>query len=254
MPNQTKTPTAPTNAASNPGPTRLMITGANRGIGLEMARQSAARGDEVIACCRTPMEAADLMALAKAQDRVTVLGLDVRIERDMKPIAAGLGRPIDLLVCNAGVLNGRGGVSDPAQDSRAVEDALMTNVAGVFFTVRHFLTHLQAGAATRSGAPGRIAIISSQMGSSTRSGDSAIIYRASKAAATNLARSLAVELAEQNIAVGAYHPGWVQTDMGGTAAAITPTDSAVGLLSRFDALTMDSTGVFEDYAGEALPF
>jgi len=235
-------------------PRRIMITGANRGIGLEMARQSAAMGDEVIACCRTPMEAADLMALARSHDNVSVLGLDVRIERDMKPIAAGMNRALDVLVCNAGVLIGRGGVEDLEQDSRAVEDALMTNVAGVFFTVRHFLTHLRAGAATRADAAGKIAIISSQMGSSTRAGANATMYRASKAAATNLARSFSVELADANIAVGAYHPGWVQTDMGGAEAAVTPKDSATGLLAQIAALDMETTGLFVDYRGETIPF
>ena len=68
---------------------RVMITGANRGIGLELTRQSAAMGDEVIACCRTLMEATALMALARETDRISILGLDVRIERDMKPIAVG---------------------------------------------------------------------------------------------------------------------------------------------------------------------
>lgn len=239
---------------SAPSQRRVMITGANRGIGLEMAAQSAAMGDQVIACCRTPMEASDLMALARANDNVTVLGLDVRIERDMKPIAAGLNRGLDLLVCNAGVLIGRGGVEDLDQDARAVEDALMTNVAGVFFTARHFLPHLRAGAKDRADAPGKLAIISSQMGSSTRAGSNAIMYRASKAAATNLARSLSMELARENIAVGAYHPGWVQTDMGGVEAAITAKESATGLLDRFAHLGMATTGVFEDYRGEALPF
>ena len=234
--------------------TRIMITGANRGIGLEMARQAAARGDEVIAACRSPMEAADLIDLAKTNDNVTLLGLDVRIERDMKPIAAGLNRPIDILVCNAGVLIGRGGLLDPEQDSRAIEDALMTNVGGVYFTARHFLRHVQDGASSRNGAPGKICVISSQMGSSTRSGGNAIMYRASKAAATNLARTIAVELESENIAVGAYHPGWVQTDMGGMEAAVTPPDSAACLLQRFDALDMATTGVFEDYTGEAMPF
>ena len=65
---------------------------------------------------------------------------------------------------------------------------------------------------------------------------------------------MAVELAPENIAVGAYHPGWVQTDMGGKEAAVTPPDSAAGLLQRFDALNMDGTGVFEDYQGAAIPF
>ena len=234
--------------------TRIMITGANRGIGLQMTKQAAERGDEVIAACRAPLEAAELTALAKEHENVTVLGLDVTVERDVKSVAKGMSRPIDLLICNAGVLIGRGGLTDPAQDSQAVEAALMTNVAGVFFTARHFLANVKAGASERGGNPGKICILSSQMGSSERSGSSAIMYRASKAAATNLARSMAVELEVDNIAVGAYHPGWVRTDMGGSGAAIDPSESAAGLLSRFAALSMASTGIFEDYKGDSIPF
>ena len=80
------------------------------------------------------------------------------------------------------------------------------------------------------------------------------IYRATKAAATNLARSMALELADDGIAVGAYHPGWVQTDMGGAEAAITVEESAEGLLQRFAALGPATSGVFETYQGEEIPF
>ena len=131
----------------------------------------------------------------------------------------------------------------------------MTNIAGVFFTARHFLANLKDGAADRdAGIIPRIAVMSSQMGSSERAGTSAPIYRATKAAATNLARSMALELAEDGLAVGAYHPGWVQTDMGGANATITAGSSAAGLLQRFDALSMATSGVFETYEGETLPF
>ncbi len=194
------------------------------------------------------------MRLARDTEKITVVTLGVRVEHDIKLIASGLVRSLDLLVCNAGVLIGRGGVQAPEQDSRAIEDTLLTNVGGVFFTVRHFLPHLLAGTEQRGNVPGRLAIISSQMGSSARAGSGAIMYRASKAAATNLARSLAVDLASQNIAVGAYHPGWVQTEMGGREASVTPRDSAAGLLQRFAALDMASSGIFEDYAGAAIPF
>ena len=226
----------------------IMITGASRGIGLEMTRQAAARGDKVIACCRDAMQATDLIAAAKQNADITVLGLDVCAETDMNNIAAGMTRAIDILVCNAGVLNSYGGMLDPKHDHVGIENVLMTNVAGVFFTARAFLPHV------KKETPGKIAVISSIMGSNRQSHSNAPIYRASKAAATNLARSMAVELEPDGIAVGAYHPGWVRTDMGGKEASISPEQSALGLLARFDALSLATTGVFENYKGDEMPF
>ena len=241
----------------------IMITGANRGIGFEMTKQAAARGDTIIACARNVMEAPALVALARDNPAITLLGLDVTAEGDMKQIAAGMHRKVDLLVCNAGVLDSYGGLDDPARNSRAIETVLMTNIAGVYFTVRAFLPHLLMAAETETTDSdttkadvmiGRIAIISSIMGSQTLSAANAPIYRASKAAATNLARSFAVELAPRGIAVGAYHPGWVRTDMGGPNADVAPADSAAGLLQRFDFLSLETTGIYETYDGTALPF
>jgi NAD(P)-dependent dehydrogenase (short-subunit alcohol dehydrogenase family) len=175
----------------------------------------------------------------------------------MKQIAAGMTRKIDILVCNAGVLNGYGGLEDPAHHSRAIESVLMTNIAGVFFTTRSFLPHLLEpadGDNHPSGMTGKIAVISSIMGSQERASSNAPIYRASKAGATNIARTLAAELAPRGVAVGAYHPGWVRTDMGGGAADVAAADSAAGLLARFDTLDLATTGIYESYRGEPLPF
>jgi NAD(P)-dependent dehydrogenase (short-subunit alcohol dehydrogenase family) len=235
---------------------RILITGANRGIGLEMTRRALARGDVVSAACRTPDRAAALDELAAAHGgALTIIGLEARSEASVQAAAAALAAPLDLVVANAGTMNARGGLTDPGHTEENIADSLMTNIAGVFFTARHFLAHLKAGADTRAaGIIPRIAVMSSQMGSSERAGTSAPIYRATKAAATNLARSMALELADDGIAVGAWHPGWVQTDMGGAGAAITAEVSAAGLLQRFDALTMATSGVFETYEGEPLPF
>jgi NAD(P)-dependent dehydrogenase (short-subunit alcohol dehydrogenase family) len=241
-------------------PLHILITGANRGIGLEMTRQAAQRGDRVIAACRHPDDAADLQKLA-AEDglQIDIIGMDVAddsaVAAAASQIASTITGALDLVVANAGQMNARGGLQDPGHTQDNIAASLMTNVAGVFFTARHFVPHLRA-AASNGGTNNvaKLAVISSQMGSSTRAGISAPIYRASKAAATNLARSLSMELAADNIAVGAWHPGWVQTDMGGSEAAITPQTSAAGLLSRFDALSMQTTGVFEDYAGTPHPF
>ena len=92
------------------------------------------------------------------------------------------------------------------------------------------------------------------MGSSERAGGTSYLYRASKAGATNVARNLAAELQGRGVAVGAYHPGWVQTDMGGQSAPVSLADSVAGLLARFDALSLATTGVFEDFRGDPIPF
>ena len=226
----------------------FLITGANRGIGFEMTRQAAAKGDCVIACTRNAAESSDLVDLARQHDDITVLGFDVCAETDMKHIANGIKRPIDILVCNAGVLNSYGGLQDPDHDTASIANVLMTNIAGVFFSARSFLPHILEG------KPGKIAIISSKMGSQELADSNAPIYRASKAAANNLARTMAAELAPLGIAVGAFHPGWVRTDMGGSQANISPKDSALGLLNRFDALSLATTGIYEDYQGNRLPY
>jgi NAD(P)-dependent dehydrogenase (short-subunit alcohol dehydrogenase family) len=235
----------------------FLITGANRGIGLEMTRQAAMNGDQVLACARNIKEASNLVTLNKENESITLISLDVTAENSLKQIAADIKCKIDILVCNAGVLNGYGGLEDDAHHSQTIEAVLMTNIAGVFFTARSFLPHLvekNDKSEGQSGTYGKIAVISSIMGSQERAGSNAPIYRASKAAATNLARCLAIELAPRGIAVGAYHPGWVRTDMGGPSATVSPQESAAGLLARFDKLNITNTGIYESYSGEKLPF
>ena len=229
-------------------PRTTLITGANRGIGLALARLAAERGDRVLAAARRPGEAVALQDLARGHDNVTVLNFDVTDPEEMAAAAALEDDPVHLLVCNAGQYVARGGINDPEYTYDAWHTVLMTNVAGVFFTIRAFLPRLEAAAAPR------IAVVSSIMASMERAPGGSYIYRASKAAATNLARNLAVDLKPRGIAVGAYHPGWVRTDMGGSRATVEAADSAKGLMKRFEALSLDTTGVFEDYRGEAIPF
>lgn len=217
------------------------IVGASRGIGREMVRQAKARGDRVIASVRTGAAAVELEPMV---DKVVTF--DVTDEDMMRAAAGSLG-PVDLLVCNAGVYRGRGAMDAPDSGLDAWSDVLLTNVAGPFMAVRAFLGNVVE-------ARGKIAIISSKMGSSAGAPGNGYLYRASKAAATNVACNLAAELKPKGVAVGSYHPGWVRTDMGGDAADISAQESASGLLARFDVLSMATTGVFEDYAGEAIPF
>jgi NAD(P)-dependent dehydrogenase (short-subunit alcohol dehydrogenase family) len=223
----------------------VLITGAGRGIGLELARLYADRGDTVIGTVRSPEKAAALTALGAG---VTVLPLDVTDEASHATLARTLaGRPIDILIANAGILGARGGLDDPTNTAALWTAHMATNVMGVFFTARTLAANVAA-------AKGRIAIISSRMGSSAAAGGNTYAYRASKAAAANLAANLAAELKPKGVAVAAYHPGWVRTDMGGPSAAIDPVTSARGLVTRIDALSLATTAAFEDYAGTPIAY
>lgn len=230
----------------------LLVTGANRGIGLKMTEGALARGAaRVIATARAPEQADALNALARLTGKIEVVAADVAAPGGLDALERGLqGRSVDVLIANAGVLNAYGGLSDDAHTLDAWREVLMTNVYGPYATVKAVLPALK-----RSASP-RIAILASIMGSSTFAIEkgNAYPYRTSKAAAVNLARNLAAELKADGIAVGAYHPGWVRTEMGGPNADIDPHTSAEGLLDRFAALTMERTGVFEDYAGAPIPF
>jgi NAD(P)-dependent dehydrogenase (short-subunit alcohol dehydrogenase family) len=223
----------------------ILITGANRGIGLAMTRLALSRGHSVIATARNPDAATDLNALSGS---VTIRALDVTDETSLNAFAAATPEAIDLAILNAGMLNGRGGLDDDANTAEFWQDVLMTNIAGPFLTARTILPNLLRGQTPK------IAIISSQMGSSATAKGWAYSYRASKAGANNVAVNLAAELAPKGIAVGTYHPGWVRTDMGGDGADISPEESATGLLDRFDVLSLDTTGVFEGYDGRPLIF
>lgn len=192
---------------------------------------------------RTPERAAPLPS------EMEVCRLEVTKSDSIARLAQALeGQPIDLLVCNAGVFPGRGGLREANCSELDWFAGLMTNVAGPYFVVRDLLPNL------RLSRQPRIAIIASDMGSNQNAAGGSYIYRSSKAGAINLARNLAVELAPIGIAVGAYHPGWVRTDMGTEAAPVDPNHSAAGLLERFAELNMETTGVFEDYLGNPVPF
>ncbi len=210
----------------------IVITGANRGIGKTLADQYRAAGHSVT---RT------------ARDGSADMVLDVTDPAQHTAMAEQLqDQPIDLLICNAGVYLDKGHDID-GYPAEMWAQSFATNVTGVFLTVQSLLPNLRAG-------QGRIAILSSQMASHTRAPGGSYIYRASKAAVLNLGRNLATDLQADGIAVGIYHPGWVQTDMGGTAADITVDQAAEGLMQRFDSLSLESTGCFETWDGLAHPY
>lgn len=212
----------------------IVITGASRGIGAGLADHYRAQGMNVMGTSRSAM--GDIT-------------LDVTLPSSHTEMAAALGdKPVELLVCNAGVFLDRGDDLETGFGANLWAQSFATNVTGVFLSIQALLPHLR-----RAGNP-RIAIISSQMGSSERAKGSSYIYRASKAAVLNLGRNLALDLKDEGIAVGIYHPGWVQTDMGGEAAAITVDQSVSGLVERFASLNLETTGRFESYDGSVMPY
>ena len=228
--------------------TTYLITGANRGIGLEMSRQILQSGDRLYAVCRNPETASELNKFVReSSGRGQIFKSDACDEETLANIADKIVGGIDVLVCNAGVMSARGGLGDAANNASSVSTVLMTNTAGPFFTARAFHKHLQ-----QSSAP-RICIISSYMGSQQHQGTSAYFYRASKAGANNIMITLANELKADGITVASFHPGWVKTEMGGSGADITPNESASGLIKQFQALKISLTGSFLNYDGKSLP-
>ena len=214
----------------------VLITGANRGIGLALAQRYAEAGEAVIGTHRG--------GKAPPHAGIEWQQLDVADEASVKALAQRQkGRALDLLVCNAGVYLEKGG--DYALENWAATFAV--NVTGVYFTIHHLLPMIEA-------AKGKIAIIASNMGSDARASGGSYIYRASKGAAINLGRNLAVDLKSRGIAVGIYHPGWVVTDMGGRSADISVEESSAGLVQQFARLSLANTGAFENYDGKALQF
>ncbi|MEL6690032.1 MAG: SDR family NAD(P)-dependent oxidoreductase, partial [Pseudomonadota bacterium] len=161
--------------------------------------------------------------------------------------SGGLTGPVDLLVCNAGVYQDRAESIDSGYSGDMWAQMMAVNVTGVFLTIQGLLPRL------REAENAKIAIISSQMGSSTRASGTSIIYRVSKAAALNLGFNMASALKPEGIAVGIYHPGWVRTDMGGSTAEISVEESRDGLMARFDALSLATTGCFETWDGRNHP-
>lgn len=217
----------------------VLVTGANRGIGLELCRQLQARGDQVIAACRSASE--DLLSLG-----VEVLeDVDVGDEGSVAAMAGRLeGRRLDWLINNAGIL-GAEGLDD--LDFESVERQFRINAAGPLRVTHALLDNLGEGS--------RVGIVTSRMGSvGDNTSGGYYGYRMSKAAVNIAGVSLARDLSGRGIAVGLLHPGYVATDMNRGQGMVTVEHAASGLIARMDELNSGNSGTFWHAEGQTLPW
>ncbi len=220
----------------------VVITGANRGIGLALSKQYHQNGDHVIALCR------------KASDELEALGvqvieaIDVSVLESLIPISEKLGdQKVDVLINNAGILRQESIENLSNQAFEQIQDQLIVNSMGPLKVVSCLLPHLKSGS--------KVALITSRMGSiEDNTSGSRYGYRMSKAALNAAGKSLAIDLAPQSISVGIIHPGYVQTEMTGGSGYITAEESATQIRERIGSLTLERSGQFFHANGELLPW
>jgi len=223
----------------------VLISGANRGIGLALARSYAADGWVVHACARDPDLATELRGVL---GHVTLHRLDVTDAGEIAALKTALdGVPLDVVINNAGVFGGRGaglGHLDPETWARV----LQVNTIAPIKVAEALLGNVSASDRRT------LAFISSRLASIGESGGGEYVYRSSKAALNAAARNLALDVAARGVRTLILSPGWVKTDMGGAGAALAPEDSARGLRGVIDAATDEMSGRFWNHDGSEIPW
>ena len=223
--------------------TTIMITGASRGLGLEFARQFYSKECRVIATCRNPKNANELNAIGD----IDIHSLDVTDDKSVANLADKLrGENIDILINNAGVIGQRDGFGRLDYDIWA--ETMDTNVFGPMRVAEAFRDNVM------NSEKKQMIFITSRMGSITEAVPNAYVYRSSKAALNMAVKCLSAELEEQGLIAVLFHPGHVQTDMGGQAAPVTPQKSIEGMKNQIVALTHDDNGRFLSYDGHQIPW
>ncbi len=230
---------------------RILVTGANRGLGLEFARQYAHAGARVFAGCREPASAGALREFASASDTLDILALDVTdgaaIDAAADHVRTAEDGHLDVLVNNAGV-------SPQGEQLDNLEAAAMLDVFSVNSVAPAILTQRFRPLLAQAVRP-RVANVSSTMGSLAHKDYGRFYsYASSKAALNMITRAAAHDLAGDGIIVTALHPGWVQTDVGGPQAALTPHESVAGLRRVIDGLTLAQSGRFLAHDGSEPPW
>ena len=217
----------------------VFITGANKGIGLELAKQLQARGDTIHAACRATSPALNALGVHVHTD------IDVRDHQAHLKLKQALdGTELDLVIQNAGILTP---TNLGELDAQAIREHFEVNALGPLMLTEQLLPNMAAGT--------KIALISSRMGSiADNTSGSSYGYRMSKAALNIAGVSLAKDLESRQIAVTILHPGYVQTDITSGRGFITADIAASGLIKRIDDLTLETAGHFWHQSGEKLPW
>jgi len=226
----------------------ILITGANRGIGLALTAELLKAGHRVLAATRNPAKASDLEKLRNAGGELLVIEMDVTSDKSVTTAAGGVGA-LDVLVNNAAVFPEEGDESIFDMKLEHFREAFETNVLGVIRVTKAFVPLLEKGENPR------IVNISSGAGSVTAKDDyHYYAYAASKAALNMVTRGLAAEFRPRGICVVAMTPGWVKTEMGGPEAPLTPGESAQAIARTITTLTMEKTSLFIDRTGEEVSY
>jgi NAD(P)-dependent dehydrogenase (short-subunit alcohol dehydrogenase family) len=223
----------------------ILITGANRGLGLALTRIYAERGDAVFACCRAPAQAEALHALTKTHS-VKVLELDVADTAAVAACAHSIsGETIDTLINNAGI------IGEPRDEQAAASidfgtwaEILDINTMGPVRVMQALLPQLKRS------MQAKVMNVTSDLGAISHDNPIFYGYSSSKAALNKFMRLAALELKREGIAIGLIHPGWVQTDMGGSGAPISPMASAAGIVKVIDRLDLENAGSFWQWDGK----
>lgn len=220
----------------------VLITGASRGLGLELARQYAADGWRVIGTVRAPA------AVSGLEGEIEAHVADVTDRQAIARLAAALrGTPIDVLLCNAGIY-GPQAMRLGSLDYSAWEEVLRVNVLGAAAVIEALVENVAASERKL------IVLMSSRLGSIAEASGSSPLYATSKAALNALAKGLSVTLAARGIIVVALSPGWVRTDMGGKGAPLSPEESVRGLREVIGGLKPSASGRFLNYDGSEIPW
>jgi len=228
----------------------VLITGANRGLGLEFCRQYAEQSWHVIACSRNPDDAFDLNNLASRHPNIQLEQLDVsefaQIDELSKKLAA---QSIDVLINNAGIYADNKSNGFGHLDYQAWTQSLVVNTEAPVKMAEAFLPQI------KKSDKKLIVSISSLMGSiADNDSGGSIFYRSSKAALNAAMKSLAIELKDQSVGVLIFHPGWVKTDMGGPNGLINAEHSIAGMRALIKNFSLDQSGSFVKYDGTPMPW